>query len=626
MFRKWGSARRTFVAVSAAAAVLAAGTGIAVADDVVVGADQTVPVGGSGSFQVYLEAEDIRNGDDTINNCNAGTGNDQAVTVSFATSNTALVAAPSSLTFTGCDDPETAGVDNAQTVNFSIPSNASVEASATLTATATGGRTLGNGNNPRVVGTFDPDSITITAGALANPCANVAAPTAPAIGSVPAVANGSNEWFTTTPTVSATSAGATVTYSTDNTTWSSTPPNLSDGATTVYAKAESFAGTTSCGVASAQREFKVDTVAPSVLPGDVTDTTWRDTSLSRDFAASDDTSGLADESDETFTLTASEESTRDGSGAVVPTVDTKTVTDVAGNSTTRSVSALIDVTDPYVSAGVVDTSWRNTPLSHDFTSSDTLSGLSDETDATFTLTASADSTRDASGQVIPTVVSKTVSDRAGNSVSRSVSAWIDATAPTVTCPTASTFVQGSTGTVTADVADPLSGAVSPTASGSVDTATIGQKILTITGYDNAGNPGIANCSYSVVYKWTGFFQPIDVLDNDANVSTISDKTVWNSVKSGSAVPVKFSLNGNQGLSILAAGSPTSSAVKCPGTTANVDPIETLSGTTSGLKYDAVADQYNYTWKTSTMLAGTCQRLEVKLVDGTSHYAFFKFTR
>jgi hypothetical protein len=32
------------------------------------------------------------------------------------------------------------------------------------------------------------------------------------------------------------------------------------------------------------------------------------------------------------------------------------------------------------------------------------------------------------------------------------------------------------------------------------------------------------------------------------------------------------------------------------------------------------------WKTTSTLANTCQRLEVKLVDGTSHYAFFRFVK
>ncbi|HET8959123.1 hypothetical protein, partial [Nocardioides sp.] len=400
----------------------------AVSDELVVGTDQTVPVGGTGSFQVYLISEDTRDGD-TLNNCNANPAN--PVTVSFATNNPAVLAAPANLSFTACDEPGTAGtLEGARTVNFTIPSNASVGSAVTLTATASGGRTTGN---PVIVGTFSPDSVTITVGALANPCSNVAAPAAPAISSLPVVADGDSGWFTTTPTVSATSAGATVTYSTDNASWSATPPTLSDGTTTVYAKAEKFAGSTSCGVASSQREFKVDTAAPNVSPGNLAEATWRGSSLSQVFTASDATSGLAQAGDASFTLTASSESTRDTSGAVGPTVSaTRTVRDAAGNSTTRTVSAWIDLTGPQVSPGdVTDATWRNTPLSGDFTASDALSGLAEAADAAFTLTVSAESTLDSSGQVVPTTDSKTVQDRVGNATTRSLSALIDLTDPEV---------------------------------------------------------------------------------------------------------------------------------------------------------------------------------------------------
>jgi hypothetical protein len=86
------------------------------------------------------------------------------------------------------------------------------------------------------------------------------------------------------------------------------------------------------------------------------------------------------------------------------------------------------------------------------------------------------------------------------------------------------------------------------------------------------------------------------------------------------------LSGDQGLSIFQAGYPKSVKITCPGALPVVDLIETYAASTPGLHYDAGVDQYNYVWKTSTSLAGTCQRLEVKLVDGTAHYAFFKFVK
>ncbi len=62
------------------------------------------------------------------------------------------------------------------------------------------------------------------------------------------------------------------------------------------------------------------------------------------------------------------------------------------------------------------------------------------------------------------------------------------------------------------------------------------------------------------YKFTGFFQPVD------NLPTV------NTVNAGRAVPVKFSLGGNQGLNILAAGYPLSTQIAC-NTLATVDQIE-----------------------------------------------------
>ena len=96
-------------------------------------------------------------------------------------------------------------------------------------------------------------------------------------------------------------------------------------------------------------------------------------------------------------------------------------------------------------------------------------------------------------------------------------------------------------------------------------------------------------------------------------------------QAGQAIPVKFSLHGNQGLSIFATGYPKATKVTCPSASTSPDPIETYASSTSGLHYDAAAE-YNYVWKTTSALANTCQRLEVKLADGTSHYAFFRFVK
>jgi len=53
--------------------------------------------------------------------------------------------------------------------------------------------------------------------------------------------------------------------------------------------------------------------------------------------------------------------------------------------------------------------------------------------------------------------------------------------------------------------------------------------------------------------------------------------------------------------------------------------ETLSAGSSGLSYDSLADQYVYVWKTDKSWSG-CRQLTVKLSDGVTHTATFKFTK
>jgi TolB protein len=136
-----------------------------------------------------------------------------------------------------------------------------------------------------------------------------------------------------------------------------------------------------------------------------------------------------------------------------------------------------------------------------------------------------------------------------------------------------------------------------------------------TGQTNLTNhPAVdfrANWGRKPNYNFTGFFQPVD------NLPTL------NIVKAGSAIPVKFSLSGDQGLNIFAPGYPSSSVIACGGTAG--DAIEqTVTAGSSSLSYDASTDQYTYVWKTEKAWAGTCRTLVVKLDDGTYHKANFSF--
>ena len=148
------------------------------------------------------------------------------------------------------------------------------------------------------------------------------------------------------------------------------------------------------------------------------------------------------------------------------------------------------------------------------------------------------------------------------------------------------------------------------ASGS--TFSVGKTQVTCTAHDSHGNPATpVHFDVEVGYDWRGFFAPVD------NPSTV------NSVKAGSAIPVKFSLGGNQGLAIFAANSPASGAIAC-GATDGDAVEETVTAGSSSLQYDALAGQYIYVWKTEKAWVGQCRVLQVKLRDGQVKSALFKF--
>jgi hypothetical protein len=121
-------------------------------------------------------------------------------------------------------------------------------------------------------------------------------------------------------------------------------------------------------------------------------------------------------------------------------------------------------------------------------------------------------------------------------------------------------------------------------------------------------------SSSSLSSFTGFFSPVDNLP------------ILNVVRAGRAVPVRFSLNGEQGLNIFEAGYPQSHPIDYD-TTAPSDAIEqTVTAGSSELSYDASTDQYTYVWKTDKAWIGTCRQLVVKLLDGSEHQANFEFAR
>jgi len=113
------------------------------------------------------------------------------------------------------------------------------------------------------------------------------------------------------------------------------------------------------------------------------------------------------------------------------------------------------------------------------------------------------------------------------------------------------------------------------------------------------------------YNFDGFLQPVE------------NPPIINKVKSGSVVPLKFSLDGYQGLDVFDTDYPKSSEISCDGPVEAIGENETVTVGENGLSYNDTTDQYKYLWKTDKQWTN-CRQLVMKFNDGTYHRANFLF--
>jgi hypothetical protein len=106
-------------------------------------------------------------------------------------------------------------------------------------------------------------------------------------------------------------------------------------------------------------------------------------------------------------------------------------------------------------------------------------------------------------------------------------------------------------------------------------------------------------------------------------SPVANAPMVNVEKAGRALPLKFGLGGDEGLAVLAAGSPSSAPASCSSFVPTGSPAP--AATNGGLAYDPVAQAYQLVWKTDKAWAGTCRVLTVRFREGSTITALLRFT-
>jgi hypothetical protein len=277
-----------------------------------------------------------------------------------------------------------------------------------------------------------------------------------------------------------------------------------------------------------------------------------------------------------------------------------------------------DTTAPTLECGAADGLWHKEDVSITCTANDDGVGLANPDDASFTLSTDVSAGTETNNAETG---SRPVCDVAGNCVMAGPIGGnkVDKKTPVITIstsPSGGEYELGDDVVVNYDCLDGGSGTAScsgPVASGgNLDTASVGQHSFMVEASDKVGNVGSESIVYQVLYDFGGFFRPVD------------NPEVLNKAKAGSTIPVKFSLSGAQGLDIFEQGYPRSVPISCDPND-EVDAIEqTLNDGSSHLEYDVTTDRYTYVWKTNKTWTNTCRQLVVKLDDGSTHLANFKF--
>ncbi len=288
-------------------------------------------------------------------------------------------------------------------------------------------------------------------------------------------------------------------------------------------------------------------------------------------------------------------------------------TDRAGNTASATTDGIDrDATKPTITGAVSPAApngsngWYTTAPTVSFTCGDATSGIASCSGPTTLGEAAAAQS-----------VTGTALDHAGNSATATVSGLrVDLTAPTnvqfVGGPgSGATYPFGSMPAApTCTASDAASGIASCVVTGYA--TTLGSHTMTATATDQAGRTASVTRSYTVqAWRLKGFYQPTDM------------GNVWNTVKNGSTVPLKFEVFGGSTEYTATSVVKSFSAAKiaCSATVTTEDAIELVTTGSTVLRYDTTAGQFIQNWKTPTVTG--CYKVTMTTQDGSSLSALFK---
>jgi hypothetical protein len=186
-------------------------------------------------------------------------------------------------------------------------------------------------------------------------------------------------------------------------------------------------------------------------------------------------------------------------------------------------------------------------------------------------------------------------------------------------PSFNAFVAGEgvsnlSGTLTFTLKDALNNTVPYNASTPAGTYVIVPGGVTSTNY----NITFVNGTLTIgAWSLMGFYQPVDM--SSATLSPI----IWNSIKGGSTVPLKFNIfaNGVEKKALTDIQGFSVAEIPCSSSGYTTDVEFTTTGGTS-LRYDTTAGQFIQNWQTPKA-PGRCYQTRITALDGSHLDAFFK---